>query len=177
MSKIAVIYRSKYGDTKQYAEWITLDLGADLFEMKDIKSQALDGYDTVLFGGGIYVGKINGFGFISRNFSALKSKKLAVFAVGLSDVKNKEELEYLLKTNFSEEMKNSITLFQLRSGLKLSQLKAFDRFVIKLLRQMLLKKSEDTQTEQDKETLKMIETGMDFTDRNTIAPIVNFARG
>jgi len=33
MKNIAVIYKSKYGSTKKYAEWLGEDLQADVFEL------------------------------------------------------------------------------------------------------------------------------------------------
>lgn len=34
MSKIEIIYRSKYGTTKRYAKWIADELSADLYDSK-----------------------------------------------------------------------------------------------------------------------------------------------
>ena len=45
--KIAVIYKSKYGTTKRYAEWIAHELDAHLFEASAIKPEVLSSYDIV----------------------------------------------------------------------------------------------------------------------------------
>jgi len=37
MRKTVVIYKSKYGKTKQYAEWIAAELNAPLFDHTEIK--------------------------------------------------------------------------------------------------------------------------------------------
>lgn len=50
--QIAVIYKSKYGSTKQYAEWIAKELDASLFEATNIKPSQLLDYDVVVYGGG-----------------------------------------------------------------------------------------------------------------------------
>ncbi len=39
MSKIVVVYKSKYGTTKRYAEWISKSLSCDLFDRKDINKK------------------------------------------------------------------------------------------------------------------------------------------
>lgn len=36
MNEVVVIYQSKYGAAKKYAEWIAEALGADLFERRKI---------------------------------------------------------------------------------------------------------------------------------------------
>lgn len=67
MSDIAVIYKSKYGSTKQYAEWISEALKADLFERGNIKYENLYKYKTIIFGGGLYASGIIGFDIIKKN--------------------------------------------------------------------------------------------------------------
>ena len=37
MSKVLVIYSSKYGSTKKYADWIKEELNGDFFEVDKIK--------------------------------------------------------------------------------------------------------------------------------------------
>ena len=56
MTKIAVIYKSKYGSTKQYAEWIAQALDAPLFEASSVNPAQLAEYDVVVYGGGLYAG-------------------------------------------------------------------------------------------------------------------------
>ena len=34
MTNIAVVYCSRYGSTKQYAQWLAEDLGADLYDVR-----------------------------------------------------------------------------------------------------------------------------------------------
>lgn len=60
MGNIAVIYKSVYGSTKQYATWIAEALGADLLEAGQAKLETLRKYDTILYGGGLYAGGIAG---------------------------------------------------------------------------------------------------------------------
>lgn len=60
MSKIAVVYKSKYGSSKKYAEWIADELKAELFEHSKIKKDDLLKYDTIIYGGGLYAGSISG---------------------------------------------------------------------------------------------------------------------
>ena len=57
-NKIAVIYKSKYGATKRYAGWIALKLDADLYELSDIRRKDLKAYDTIIYGGPLYIVKI-----------------------------------------------------------------------------------------------------------------------
>ena len=58
--KTIVVYRSKYGSTKAYAEWISEALGCEMIEFKEAKIEQLMKYDTIIYGGGLYAEMING---------------------------------------------------------------------------------------------------------------------
>lgn len=85
--RTVVLYYSKYGATKQYAEWIAEELGADLVDARARKPKLRDikDYDTIIFGGGIYSGGIKGVELITKNWSkGLSQKRVIVFAVGMA---------------------------------------------------------------------------------------------
>ena len=60
MSDIAVIYASHYGFTEAYARWLAEDLSADLLESGKVKKEDLEGHGTIVCGGGLYAGGVNG---------------------------------------------------------------------------------------------------------------------
>ena len=100
MSKTAVIYYSKYGTTENYARLIAKALGADLFEAKKTKFRDIKGYDTVVFGGGIYSGGIRGIELITKNwYKGLCEKKVVCFAVGIT-IDKEENREQCMDINF-----------------------------------------------------------------------------
>ncbi len=56
--KGAIIYRSKYGSTQQYAEWLGDRLNLPVFDPTTITPQQLANYDYLLIGSPIYIGKM-----------------------------------------------------------------------------------------------------------------------
>ena len=52
MNKIVVMYQSKYGATKKYAEWLSKELSCDVIETKKAKVEDILAYDTIVLGGG-----------------------------------------------------------------------------------------------------------------------------
>ena len=52
--KTIVAYKSKSGYTKTYAEWIAQELHCDIKENAELSDLA--GYDTIIYGGGMYAG-------------------------------------------------------------------------------------------------------------------------
>ena len=58
-----ILYQSKYGATKRYAEWLSKETGFDRIETKTAKIEELKNYDTIILGGGIYASALRGCRF------------------------------------------------------------------------------------------------------------------
>jgi menaquinone-dependent protoporphyrinogen IX oxidase len=171
MGKVAVLYQSRYGTAKQYAEWIAEETGGTLFTLPKVKLADLEGYDTIVIGGGIYASSILGIAFLKKNFALLSGKRLIAFSVGAS-FDGKKNTDAIRNHNLTPEMQETVRFFHLRGGLFYGKMSALDRTGMKLMVGMLKKKPED---QWDEETRGMIETyGKDtsFLDRASIAPIL-----
>ena len=62
-----IIYKSKYGSTRKYAEWLKEATGFVMAEAGKIKIGEVAKYDTIIYGGGIFAGGITGISFIKKN--------------------------------------------------------------------------------------------------------------
>lgn len=169
MNKTIVAYRSKTGYTQKYARRLAEELGCDCIENPSLST--LLAYDTILYGGGLYIGKINGIGLVTKNFHQLKDKRLIVFAVGISPGR-KDELETLWKNNLPEkEMTERIQTFYLRGGFDYHKLSLKNKFLMYGLKKMHLEKIKNP-TEDDKGMLAMYDIPQDFTDLQMLGPIL-----
>ena len=171
MSGAVVIYKSKYGSTKQYAQWIAQELGAPLFEASQIKPAQLASYDIVVYGGGLYAGGINGLALVSKN----PCKSLVVFTVGLADPADTDYSE-ILRRNFPGDALSRVKVFHLRGGIDYQKLGLAHKGMMAIFRKATAKKDPAQLSGEDK---AMLETGgesVDFTDRDTIAPIIALVR-
>ena len=65
--KAIVIYKSKYGSTKCYAQWIADELECDINDASNVKIEDLYEYDTIIYGGGLYAEVIAGVSLITKN--------------------------------------------------------------------------------------------------------------
>ena len=74
-----ILYASKYGATKQYADWLAEETGFDCIETKRAKISDIRQYDTIILGGGIYASSIAGLSFLKKNIGQLQGKKIIVF--------------------------------------------------------------------------------------------------
>lgn len=111
MSNISIIYKSKYGSTKKYAEWIAQETKADLFDSSKIDIEKLMDYDTIVYGGGLYANGIAGISTITKNYEKLKGKRILVFTVGIASTDDKEAFLPIIEKNFSKEMRENIGFF------------------------------------------------------------------
>lgn len=84
MKKGIIIYQSKYGATKKYAEWLCKMTGFECVEIPKALISEVMNYEIVLLCGGIYASGIAGLSFLKKNINSLRNKKIAIFCVGAS---------------------------------------------------------------------------------------------
>ncbi|QEK11734.1 flavodoxin [Crassaminicella thermophila] len=169
--KTIVIYKSKSGFVKKYAEWIAEELSADIFEAKHLSIDKLLNYDTIIYGGGLYAVGINGIKIITKNFSKLKNKNIVVFACGASPFKE-EILNEIKNNNFNPQQQNHISLFYMRGGFDYNKLNLIDKVIMQLLKFHLKRKSNLTPAE--KGMLSAYTNPVDFTRKKNIEKLIEY---
>lgn len=170
MKNTAVIYKSSYGSTKQYAEWIAQELGADLFEHDEINIKDLEQYNLVVYGSGLYAGGIGGVELVIKN----NVKKLVIFTVGLANPIN-TDYESILTKNIPDSLREKVKIFHLRGNIDYEKLSFVHRIMMAMMKKMTLKKNDEF-TEDDKLFLETYGGKIDFIDRNTIMPLIKYVK-
>lgn len=170
--RTVVIYKSKYGSARCYAEWIAEEVQADLFERSKVALQELLQYDTVVYGGSLYATGILGISLIKRNFDKLEHKKVIVFSVGASPAHPKA-INDVKNHNFTKEMKEKVHFFHLRGGFDYEKLSPLDKFLMYLLKKKLEHKSPDELTDDEREMLASYNHPVDWTNKKAITPIID----
>lgn len=167
-----VIYKSKTGFSKKYAQWIAEELSADIFEVSKCNIESIKRYDVVVYGGSLHAVGINGINFITKNFDKLKSKKIIIFATGASPARE-NVLNEVINRNFNPEQQNYIKLFYLRGGFDYNKLGFVDKALMKLLKLKIKRKKELTPDE--KGMLSAYDKPVDFTKKENIKELVTYA--
>ncbi len=170
--KVALVYKSKYGSTKKYAKWIQDELSCDVYERDKINIKQLLEYDTIIYGGGVYIGGIKGFDLIKKNIDKISEKKLILFAVGCS-IGTKKDLEAIKEKNLENGLDKKIEFFYFRGGLNFNELKFFDKTAMKMLRNKLANKKEPL-TEEETLLLGCYEKPHDWTKKKNIVPLIEY---
>ena len=182
MKKTLVVYKSSYCSTKKYAQWISEELQCEMITKEDAENKNLDDYDTIIYGGGLYAGKINGIDFLTSSFEKIKDKNLILFTCVLGDPNESKNHENIMKgvdKVFNSEMKSRIKVFCLGGGIDYSKLSFVHNAMMWMMYRIILKKSRKSQQAAD-ENKYFIDTygkAVDFTDRASIEPLINYVRG
>ena len=171
-NKIAVIYKSKYGATKRYAGWIALKLDADLYEVSDIRRKDLKAYDTIIYGGPLYIGKIKGIKFIINKYKYIKDKKLSVFMVGMREF-DEDYINSILEDNIPKQVINNIKTFYFRGKMNYQELSLKDKILMTGLRVSISNKKQSDISNDEKMILEVIDKPIDYIDKKSIDILLN----
>jgi len=156
-----IIYATKYGCTEKCAEILSGKLSGkvDLCNLKTKKVPDLSQYDKVIFGGSVYMGKIQKevSEFCSRNLNVLKDKKVGLFICAMREG---DTAETELNTSFPEELLAKATAKESFGGeFILKKMSFMDRLIVKKVSKI------------DKDTSNILEENI-----NRFAQLMNNAR-
>lgn len=172
--KTVVVYKSKTGFTKRYAQWVAQELAADLFEAAKVTAEMLTAYDTIIYGGSLHAVGICGVKRITNHLTELNGKKIVVFATGASPAKE-EAINHVIESNFTPQQLAQIRFFYLRGGFDYGKLNTVDKFLMTFLKWKLKRKQ--NLTADEKGMLAAYDTPLDFTRKENIAEIISYVSG
>lgn len=172
MAKGIIIYQSKYGSTKKYAQWLKEETGFDVIEAKKAKADTMNGYDTVVLCGAVYASGIAGISYLRKNKNALSGKRTAVFCVGASPYDDKA-LEEIKNHNLKDDLKD-LPLFYGRGAWDEEAMTFTDRTMCRMLQKSVRKK--DPSEYEPWMTALMCAVGQkcDWTDKKYLEPLLDY---
>ncbi len=170
-----VIYKSRYGATETYARWIAETLGCDAVDARNIKAEELEGFDVIVYGGGLYAEMIAGISLITKNMKKLTDKKIAVFSTGLTPVDCREYYDKMvIEKNFKKGLPENVRVFNFMGKMILDELTVVHRGAIKALKRLM--KGKENPTEMERLLAELCDADGDFTDRGAIEPLIEYVR-
>lgn len=179
MSKTAVLYRSKYGSTEIYAKHIAKELSADLFNLSGQKNPDLSGYQTIIYGGGLYAGGINGIKFLSAHQNELVGKNIIVYTCGIADPSNPDNEKNIrgnVMKSLGPDLSSRTEIFLLRGAMYYSKLSFLHRLMMGMLHRMMKKQPPEKRTEEIEQMLATYGEDTDFTDLSSAQPLLDFVK-
>lgn len=172
--RIAVIYKSRTGNARRFAEMIAEELNADLFSSNKFHIERLFTYDTIIFGGGLYARGVYGLRNIINNLDVLGNKNLIVFATGAT-TPTKQQVDTVLKNNFSERLLSRFKVFYLHTGINHNKLSWVDKMYIRMMKRRLERKQ--SRTDEENSLLTAYTNTMYYDEEATVKPIIEYVKG
>ncbi|MBQ1493139.1 MAG: flavodoxin [Blautia sp.] len=166
-----ILYKSKYGATKRYADWLAERTGFFCMKTEEADIKKLSDYDVILLGGGIYASSIAGLSFLNMNIDKLKDKKIIIFCCGASPYEQ-GAFEAIVSHNLKGDLAG-IPCFYLRGAFDMGVMTWKDRTLCRMLHKALAKKNPDTYEVWEKALVEAFESEKaDWTDKAAIEPII-----
>lgn len=130
--KGTIVYKGKYSATKQYADWMAVELNLPVSIADDIDIEQLRDYDFLVLGTPVYFGKLLLRSWLRKNLKALLGKKIFVFVVSGTPPERKQKLESYVQASVPAEIRNSSEIYFLRGRVIMKNLSLYDRFMLKI---------------------------------------------
>ncbi|HET9746874.1 MAG TPA: flavodoxin domain-containing protein [Chitinophagaceae bacterium] len=127
-----VIYKGRYGATKQYAAWIGNELGLPVASADRFPKDQLKEYDYFIIGSSVYIGKLEIRKWLKNNFNILINKKNFLFQVAASPVTEMEKRDSYNAAGIPVAILNKAKIFFLPGRMIMRNLSWFDRFMLRM---------------------------------------------
>lgn len=174
MEKGIIVYQSKYGATKKYAEWLQAMTDYHCVETSKAAVNEVAQYETIIFCGGIYASGIAGLSFLKKNIDKLKNKKIAILCVGASPY-DEGAFTAIKEHNLTDNLRD-IPLFYGRGAWNESKMKFMDRTLCKMLQKSVAKKDPNTYEPWMKALMCAVGQDCDWTDKKYLIPLMDFLK-
>lgn len=166
MSNIAFVYTTKYGHTKQYADWLKEDMDIDIIPIASFNAARALAYKLVIFASGVYGDKIQIMDFIKKNSGGINLQRIMIAAVTWYTNDSEEAKAKLINDNFPDNMKNVVPLYVINSGIDKKKITVVEK--TQLLATQTIISRRDGRTSDDINTLAIIKGYSDQTAKENL---------
>ena len=171
-----VVYKSKYGATKRYAQWIGEALGCRVKEASQVKAAELTKYDSIVYGGGLYAEVINGITLITKNAELFHDKKIAVFTTAITPLDMREYYDRMvIDKNFKKGKPDNIKVFNFLGKMIIDELSFVHKTALKTLKKIM--SSKENPSDMERLLIELCDANVDLCDKESIVPLVEYIKG
>ncbi|MGN0476483.1 MAG: flavodoxin domain-containing protein [Ruminococcus sp.] len=169
-----IIYGSKYGTAKQYAEELSKRTSIKAVSFEEIKS--INEYETIIYIGALYAGGVLGMAKTFKKLSHLENKKIIIATVGLADpgdIENTNNIKNGMKRQLSSEIYERAYICHLRGGIDYSKLNYAHKTMMSLLCKKAKKLPEEKKTAEVRAMIDTYNQKVDFVDFSYLEKIIS----
>ena len=159
--KGVIIYKSAYGATQQYANWLHDKSQMPVFNVKE-NPGSLEEYDLVVVGSSVRAGRLQMGGWIRKNWAQLQNKIVILMLVNITadpDLRAK-----IVPQSLPAEIAEHMKVFPVGGRYILEQMSGFEKTVVKMVASL-------TKDPKAKEELL---TNKDLVTEDQLEPLMNY---
>ena len=127
-----VIYKGKYGATKQYAEWLGEVLSLPVVMADNINGNQLKEFDYLLMGSSVYIGKLQIQKWLNDNLDFIRGQKIFLFQVAATPPREIEKRQAYNQASIPSAIIESCEFYFLPGRMSMKKLSWMDRFMLKM---------------------------------------------
>ena len=159
----AIVYESKTGHTKKYAEMLGEKINLPVYSLKE-SMQSLSSGDEIIFMGWIMAGNVNGYDKAVKQF-----KICALCPVGMAGKESSKKVTNDISAKYSYALVN---IFYLEGGFDINKLSGIYKFMMNAMIKMLDKKSD--KTDEETEMLTRMKNNQDCANEENLITIIDW---
>ncbi len=167
---ILIVYRSSTGFTREYAEAAARALDCRCLPLKEATPDSVPEGGTLVFGGRLHAGTLDGLQAGLKLFRASEARRLAVFATGATPADAGDTIREMWEKNLGNGLLDSIPHFYLPAGLRYDRMGTVDRLMMGALKGYLRRKP--NKSESDLAMERMISDSFDIYDTEYLEPML-----
>ena len=161
-----VVYKSNYGSTRQYAEWLAEELGVPAVPVGAADPATLAAQELVIVGCPVFAFRPQLAGWLRKNRGVLAGKRLVLFTTSGAPA-DEPRLRAGFEQSLPAELRAQLRWFPLGGRMVFAELRPLHRFFMRLGRRM----------EKDPGMKRRMMEDVDRVDRGSLGPLLEHARG
>jgi menaquinone-dependent protoporphyrinogen IX oxidase len=130
--KGVVIYKGKYGSTKQYAGWIAEATGAEMLPPETLHRSMMDELQFIVVCSAVYMGKLLLKKWIKKNYQIFRDKKLFLVIVCATPSSEENKRKKILQDNIPDNLRGGLDVHFLPGRLIIERLSWKDRMFLRI---------------------------------------------
>jgi len=163
--RVLILYQSKYGSTRQYADWIHKDIPSEIVDVEKGDKPDFAEYEVIVFGGSVRMGRIVIAPLIVETWNAVKGKKVVLFTTSGTPPQHPNILK-IFNSSFPEDIRKEIKYFPLRGRILSKDIGFFDKLLIAIGRMV----------EKDEALRKFMSEDFDEVKPENLSPVLEYLK-
>lgn len=164
--KPIIIYKGKYGATRQYAEWLAEELHAPVASSDDYKESDLANSNTVILGSSVYIGQLQLKQWLKEHQQELLNKKVFLFVVSGTPPEEREKILPYVNSSVPSSLLQHVHIYFLHGRLIYKKLSRMDKFMLRM----------GAMLTRDKKTRNTMLSDYDDVKKESLIPLITEVR-